>query len=193
MNISEILIELRIGTQRSFDYFFHLHYDQLVTFVDRYVKMEGAAEDIVLETFTKFWNSRHANNFDTEKDVQSFLFTTARRLFLNYLRDHMIRKKHHMRIIAALPALPENNHALDTEKREIIDNLMKSVNEEIDKLPEACGTVLRLQYYYGMRLRHIAQLLGMSEETVKNKKKYAIRMLKKRLGDNPLYKHLKIR
>lgn len=192
MNISEILYGLRIGTEKSFNYIFYSYYDRLVLYVDNLLRIKGAADDIVSETFIKFWNSRDAHIFETEKDVESFLYVTAKNGCLNYIRHRQLHQNHLKHYGNTLHHFIGESYAVDLEKQEIIDDLMECISKEIDKLPEKCALVVRLSCIYDMPMAQIVEILDMPAETVSNKRKYGMRMLRKRLRTIGLCKYLNI-
>lgn len=192
MNISDILYGLHIGTEKSFNYIFYSYYDPLIRYVDNLLRIKGAADDIVSETFIKFWNSRHAHVFETEKDVESFLYVTAKNTFLNYIRHQQVHQYHLKCYENTLHHIIGENYAADLEKQEIIDDLIECISKEIDKLPEKCALIVRLSCIYDMPMPQIVEMLDMPAETVSNKRKYGMRMLKKRLKTIGLCKYLNI-
>src|SRR5690606_25526793 len=66
---------------------FHIFEYKILSFIVSYTKSTYIAEDITQEVFIKVWNNRKKINPD--KNFQSYIFTIAKRMVLNYMRDYM--------------------------------------------------------------------------------------------------------
>jgi len=124
-------------------------YSPLTLFADRLLKDRAAAEDIVGESFIKLWNKK--NDFETVQNIKAFLYITVRNASLNYLKQ------------AKRDSLSKQQLAyLQSEKEEFVLNSMiraevlKEILQEIERLPEQCGKVLKLGYLEGLKNQEIA-------------------------------------
>jgi RNA polymerase sigma-70 factor (family 1) len=176
---NDIIISFQKGDPDALQSLLKQFYSPLCLFADRLLRDQAAAEDIVGESFIKLWNKR--SNFESLQNIKAFLYITVRNACLNYLKQ------------AKRDSLNQKQLAYITgEKEEFVLNemiraeVLKEIMQEIEKLPEQCGKVLRLGYLEGLRNQEIADLLQVSVHTVKNQKARAIQLLKIKLRDRDL-------
>lgn len=176
---NDIMEALRKGEPEALQSLLKLYYGALCLFAERMVTDRQAAEDIVGEAFIKLWKRR--DNFATVQNIKAFLYISTRNAALNLLkqakRESLSKKQ--------LAYLSEEQGAFvlnDMVRAEVLREIM----QEIDKLPEQCGKVLKLGYLQGMKNQEIATMLNISVHTVKNQKARAIQLLKIRLRDRDL-------
>jgi len=154
-------------------------YSPLTLFADRLLKDRAAAEDIVGESFIKLWNKK--NDFETVQNIKAFLYITVRNASLNYLkqakRDSLSKQQ------LAYPQSEKEEFVLNSMIRA---EVLKEILQEIERLPEQCGKVLKLGYLEGLKNQEIADMLHISVHTVKNQKARAIQLLKIKLRDRDL-------
>lgn len=176
---NDIMEALRKGEPEALQSLLKLYYGALCLFAERMVTDRQAAEDIVGEAFIKLWKRR--DSFATVQNIKAFLYISTRNAALNLLkqakRESLSKKQ--------LAYLSEEQGAFvlnDMVRAEVLREIM----QEIDKLPEQCGKVLKLGYLQGMKNQEIATMLNISVHTVKNQKARAIQLLKIRLRDRDL-------
>jgi RNA polymerase sigma-70 factor (ECF subfamily) len=176
---NDIVVSLQKGGPEALQLLLKQFYSPLCLFAERLLKDKAAAEDIVGESFIKLWNKRA--DFESLQNIKAFMYITVRNACLNYLKQ------------AKRESLNQKQLAYITgEKEEFVLNemiraeVLKEIMQEIEKLPEQCGKVLRLGYLEGLRNQEIADLLHISVHTVKNQKARAIQLLKIKLRDRDL-------
>lgn len=176
---NDIMEALRKGEPEALQTLLKLYYGALCLFAERMVTDRQAAEDIVGEAFIKLWKRR--DNFATVQNIKAFLYISTRNAALNLLkqakRESLSKKQ--------LAYLSEEQGAFvlnDMVRAEVLREIL----QEIDKLPEQCGKVLKLGYLQSMKNQEIATMLNISVHTVKNQKARAIQLLKIRLRDRDL-------
>lgn len=176
---NDIMEALRKGEPEALQSLLELFYGALCLFAERMVTDRQAAEDIVGEAFIKLWKRR--DNFATVQNIKAFLYISTRNAALNLLkqakRESLSKKQ--------LAYLSEEQGAFvlnDMVRAEVLREIL----QEIDKLPEQCGKVLKLGYLQSMKNQEIATMLNISVHTVKNQKARAIQLLKIRLRDRDL-------
>ena len=176
---NDIMDAFRNGEPPALHSLLKLFYGPLCLFAERMVMDRPAAEDIVGETFIKLWNKRA--NFETIQNVKAFLYISTRNACLNWLkqaqRDSLSKKQ-----LAYLTSEREEFILNEIIRAEVLQEIM----QEIERLPEQCGKVLKLSYLEGLKNQEVADLLQISVHTVKNQKARAIQLLKIRLRDRDL-------
>ena len=93
-----------------------------------------------------------------------------RNAILNYLRDVKIRDRHHV-------LLAESMLLADVKEDEGTENyIIDRVNAAIDALPQQCRLVVRMSALEGRKYQEIADILGISINSVRT---YILRGFKK--------------
>ncbi|GAA3403092.1 RNA polymerase sigma factor [Paenibacillus hodogayensis] len=120
-----------------------------------------AAEDIAQDVFWKAYRS--LPSFRGECPVKNWLLGITRRTSLNYLRSSFVRRVTLIGLLAPKGAVP-------SAEQEAMER--QSVNEiwlAVLALPGKYREVLILEAHYGLTYREMAELLGVSEGTVKSR------------------------
>jgi hypothetical protein len=86
--LTDVLHSLRSGEERALEQIFGLYKDKLYAFCYKTLKSKDLADDVVIEVFTKIWDKRSEVRTDTSFDA--FVFTIARNLLLNFLKNFII-------------------------------------------------------------------------------------------------------
>lgn len=165
--------EANLIEKQSFKLIFDRHYHALCAFSYRYLNDTASAEDMIQEVFVRFWELRE--NFENEKAIKAFLFTSVRNNCLNYLKHQAVLKKHEEQLIYEL----ETEHFFTNHIVE--EEAFKQLYLEIEQLPEAAQKIMVL-VLKGLKNKEIAEELGISENTVKTQKKISYSKLKKKLS-----------
>ncbi|QEC40623.1 RNA polymerase sigma-70 factor [Pseudobacter ginsenosidimutans] len=170
----------RQGDQQAFTVFFRQYYRPLCFFAEQLLGSMSDAEDIVKDSYLKLWNKRTA--FDQPQSIKSFLYTATRNASLNHLRHQKVKNN-----------FQKEMHYLDDQKGDelvlqqmIRSELMRSIYQEIEKLPEKRQQVFRMIYFDGLKNEEIAEKLGISVFTVKEHKAKALAQLRMKFSDEQL-------
>ena len=170
---SELMERFRQGDHLAFREVFDLYYQRLCFFAYRMIQNTDQAEDVVADTMTKLWN-RH-QNFESIMNVQSFLFLTTRNACLNLLKSDLYRAEREKQLLRLL----QNENEDDQATRIIKQDLLKSIYDQIELLPEKQKTAFKLYYFEDMSINEIAEKLDLSPQTIKANKFLAVEKLRK--------------
>lgn len=174
----DLLSQLRTGGEEAFETLWRNYYKRVLFFCRRYLP-ESEAQDITTEVFVSLWNRR--SELSSSGKISTYLFVAARNRCYNALRDRNSHTKH----LVKLASLQESDdHELFLE--EVRVQLIRLINEQVNKLPEKTRQVFLLSFEQGLKPSEIAEQLGVSVKTVKNQKISAIKLLKAILQDHPL-------
>ncbi len=147
------------------------------------------ARDIYQESFMRVYRNLHRFRFECS------FYTWLYRITTNVALDHLRRRTSHREDQA--PVLtdaeggkqdffdrqPELSASSDPERQALGHELGARIQEAMKRLSPRERTVFEMKHYQGLRLRAIGDLLGTSEETVKNSLFRATRKLRESLGD----------
>jgi RNA polymerase sigma-70 factor, ECF subfamily len=131
---------------------------------------QGLAEEVVQETFVKFW--QRAGSYDPGRgSVRGWLFTMARTAAYDIARRPSSR-----------PFLPVEDFQLPPQYDSIDDALtVLTVDQALDKLPSIYADVMRL-VREGFTHSEIAERLGIKVGTVKSRMAKAVATLRAELA-----------
>lgn len=163
----------------NFEELFKDNFKALCYFAFQFLKNMAEAEDVVQDTFIKFWDQRE--NFNNEPAIRSFLYITVRNACLNI-------KRHKQVILNHAEIQPADSHI---EQTDFLNNIIKAevlghVYHAVDTLPDGCKRVFELSYFEELKNPQIAELLEVTVNTVKTQKYRAIKLLHEKL--KPLFK-----
>lgn len=142
------------------------------------VKDTEVARDIVHDVFLVVWNRRASIDF--LQPMYPYLLSLTRNKALNYLT--------HLKVISRHEELQfqesEKQVSPDDEQHEeLICNIVK----RIDELPDRCGEVMRLCFIECKKYKEIADLLGISVNTVKTHITTGLKILRNEFPASLLY------
>ena len=160
------------GDRRVYQHIFDTFYDSLCVFAHRFVADLAVCEDCVQETFISLWNSRE--NIKSIVHLKSFLYHVCRNHISNYLKHERIRDEYTTRMVN------ESDFQVCFINYVIEEEVERVLTRTEQELPPKCREIFVLAMQ-GKDNREIAQLLGVSENTVKTHKKNAYKLLKKNI------------
>ena len=144
----------------------------LLEIVKQFIQDREDAEDITAEVFVKLWKLRA--NLNTIKNIEAFLYTTGRNACLDFLRHMQRRNLRQKDIIRNLLQQPEEG-ILEEDVKSLV---LRTIHEEIEKLPRSCRNVFKMAYVDGRSNDEIAQELGINNQSVRNHKLRAVKLLR---------------
>ncbi|KJF45175.1 RNA polymerase sigma factor [Draconibacterium sediminis] len=154
----KILNNLRRGDENSLRELFELYYKPLCLFALKFVDSIEQAEDIVQDTFINFWNSRSYNNIHS--NIKAYLFSAVRNNAL-----YAIRKESKFRFEEI------DNHVQSLIEDELPEDELKNLKEllfkQIEQLPPKGREIFKAIVFENMKYREVAELYGISVNTVK--------------------------
>ena len=169
-DVNEIL---KIGAF-SIESVFNEYYDRLVYFSFKIVKDKLDAEDIVQESFVRYWKRR--NNIAHDKAlIKSYLYSTVKNISLNLIRHQQVVKGFETQFFIRT-----------TDEKNVIHKIIQAevfskIHNAIELLPAACQKISRMGYIDGMKNHEIASELGISVNTVKTQKQRGAKILRVKL------------
>src|SRR6185369_16606748 len=141
-------------------------------FAEKLIGDTQEAEDIVLDTFSKFWTRRE--NFETLPNIRAFLYISTRNACFNYLKYRRLQNKRQHELAEAWEPEQEEN----AEQLRVRSEVLRLLQTEIEKLPSKCRLVFELTFFEELKPNEIADLLKISVNTVRNQKARALSLLK---------------
>lgn len=149
--------------------------DSLYAFVLKKVKNPELAQDIVQDTFLKFWDNRNALN--PEANLQAYLFTIAHHLIIDAFRKE-VKEITIDQYVSLYGAINENKTA---DSDIIYKDVLQYVESSKTKLPSRACEIYKMSRDKGMTIKEISQNLSLSPQTVKNYLTTVLKVLRKEL------------
>lgn len=160
----------------QFDKLFNQYYERLVLFAESYVGDLETAEDMVQDVFLSLLSRTDLTNI---KYSRSYLYSCVKNGCVNYLRKLKVVDPLDSKLFDAI------YYSGDFDLLEQ-EELVRRVKEEIEKLPEQRREVLKMSVYEGMSYPQIAEVTGLSINTIKTHMKKAYQDLRAGLYDQHL-------
>lgn len=168
----------------KFKELFRRHYTALAGYVYGFVKDEETARDIVHDAFLTLWNNRAS--LDASYSLKAYLFTLGQNYALNFLRHRRVETANSDEAARWMRTVSGE----DAQERE---SRYARVREKIAQMPERQREVFLMCVYEGRRYQQVADVLGVSINTVKKQVSRAFRFLRDELGDDELFLNLMLR
>jgi RNA polymerase sigma-70 factor (family 1) len=159
--------------EKAFAELYRRHVRLLIYTAARKTGDKSIAEDLVQETFVKFWLRR--TKFDIQKNVQAYLSGMLKNSIINHY--HKLQKK----AIVSLDDV-ESPLADDTQEHLNLNVLNELYEQSLSKLPSKCRSVFELSRN-GYSQKEIACAMDISEKTVEAHISKALRILRIEMKD----------
>lgn len=181
-----LMLRFRAGDVRAFELLLQRHRQSVYDFVLRSVGVYNTtqAEDLTQETFLRV--VKQAATYEPKSKFTTWLFTLARNLCIDASR----RRKH--RKTQSLDAQDEEGHSLldrTADKGLAVDReavsleLRARLERAIDELPDDQREVFLMRESADLSFKEIADVIGISENTVKSRMRYALEKLRASLDE----------
>jgi RNA polymerase sigma-70 factor (family 1) len=164
--MQDLIKAIKEGDVDAFGTFFRDNYARLLSYSQLFIKEISLAEDMVQETFINFWERRKALSLG--KSTESLLFISLRNRCLNYLRNQkrISQKLDELKFHTQTLQFISQIDYLGQEELPLEEQLIRELNNAIEKLPERCRQVIKLSKIEGLKNREVALKLGISVKAV---------------------------
>jgi RNA polymerase sigma-70 factor (ECF subfamily) len=170
---SRLIEGLRSGDPRALERLVAAYWGTLVQFADRILDGHADPQDIVQEAFIRLW--AHRERWSVDGSLRSLLYTVTRNAALDE-RRRSARGERAAR--SADPPAPRPQPSSETEATELRD----AAAEAVAALPPKRQEVFRLSREEGLTYAEIADVMGVSPQTVANQMSLALADLRKSLA-----------
>jgi RNA polymerase sigma-70 factor, ECF subfamily len=186
----ELIEEYRRGRALAFDELVRRYQEPLYGFLYRFTGDSALANDLFQETFLRF--IQRLDEYEEDGRFKSWLYQVARNLAMDALRRRQLER--------GIFSSPPSAHSDDTEQDSDIqdgiadplsapDVLLENselgarLTSAVATLPDDQREVVLLKYQGGLTFREIADITGVSINTVTGRMRYATEKLRKHLGE----------
>lgn len=154
----ELLEAIRLNDQRAFEELFKRHWKKVHAMTYTRVRSVVATEEIVQDLFVSIWQKRSSLAIN---HLPSYLYSAVKNKVLNYIESEEVRKKHWSHYSRFIP-----DNDLATGVNVEMNELMDSIEKEINRLPEKSKRIVKLNSFEGRSITEIASLLHLSEKAI---------------------------
>lgn len=185
----DLMVRYGSGDVASFEVLLERHRTPVFNFVLRSCRRKDVAEELLQEIFLRV--VKQAGGYQRQAKFTTWLYTIARNLCI----DHARRMTHRTESSLDVPAGSESDSGgapLVTlvpdegsgPERQIADREFSgALYAALDDLPEEQREVFLMREKQNLKFREIAQIMGVPENTVKSRMRYALEFLRLRLKD----------
>ncbi|MCV9386226.1 RNA polymerase sigma factor [Reichenbachiella ulvae] len=180
-----VLVRARLGDKLAFNSLVSIWYKRIYNFSYKYFVDHDLASEAAQRTFIKVYDSLE-QLVDNAK-FKSWLYIIA----LNICREEGRKKSRVTKMFVVEEEGQEytkGEHVEPADKGYEQKELSNMVIEALDMLGEEQKEVILMKEYEGLKFREIAEVLGVSENTVKSRLYYGLNNMKKLLEKNRAFK-----
>jgi RNA polymerase sigma-70 factor (ECF subfamily) len=171
--------KIRSGDKQAFRLLFDEYYSPLCLYANSIVGDLGLSQDLVSDCFVRIWERKET--IDIKSSLKNYLLLAVRNNIYSYLRSPESRKSNIGSMIERLENTPVEEYDLEKEET------LQQVYDLIDELPEQRKKILELACFKRKTYKEIAEILGISVNTVNTQMSRAYRFLRDRLHANDFF------
>jgi RNA polymerase sigma-70 factor (ECF subfamily) len=187
-----LMIRFQQGDRTAFAALVKRHKVPLFNFALRQVRAKTTAEDIVQEALVRV--VQNASDFKHEARFTTWLYTIARNLCIDHLRKQALRK--HPSLDGASSSQDDGGPTLGERTADARANVERDVTagelrvriaDAVETLPDDQREVFLMREVSNLPFKEIADITGVSENTVKSRMRYALERLQAALSEYEEY------
>ncbi len=146
------------GDDSAFDEVLMLYFDNLVFFLNRYVRDPAAAEDLAMDSFLALLI--HPTRYHFKTPLKTYLFTIGRNKALNYLKR---RNRFHPNELKETDAVTNGieQGLLDSEEK-------RALHTALAALPPEMRSAVHLVYFEDMSYEEAAHVMKKTRKQIDN-------------------------
>jgi RNA polymerase sigma-70 factor (family 1) len=150
-------------------------YRKLFLFAKSPIDDTEEARDIVADSFIKLW--AHKAHFANMVHLQVYFYTIIKNSCIDHLRKNKLRNRIEYQL-QKTGTISENIIERKYQEAELVQQLYERINQ----LPERMQQVFKLTYLDGYSRTEVAQMLNLSENTIRNTNAAAMKAIRLTFG-----------
>lgn len=184
----DLLERYKNGDQRAFELLLVRYRVPIFNYLLRSVRDASRAEDLLQEVFLRVVH--RCDHFEHRAKFSTWLYTIARNLCVDASR-RMVHRRHRSLDAPARDDL-EGSEALveriasetpGADRDATSHRLRVAIAHAVEELPDDQKEVFLMRQVQGLAFAEIASVVGVSENTIKSRMRYALERLQEALGD----------
>lgn len=174
-----LVLRLIEGDEDAFCELYAAYKNRLIYFAMRFLKSREYAEDIFQDAFAVVWQGCRFINPDAS--FSAYLYTIVRNRILNQLRDLSNQDKLREQILSQAV-----NYTNETKDEIIANDLRQFISRALQQLTPRQREIFQMSRERQMSHREIAEVLGISVNTVQESISISLRTLRTYLEKNSI-------
>ncbi len=163
----------RSGDKGAFATIYELHFDALYSYGKRFITDETRVEDAIQDLFINLWRS-HANVSPVD-NIKFYLFRSLRRDIYRITEKEKIFPKVELDAFLREYEHPGEEHIIHDDEKELTQKLVAVLQSLSKRQLEA----ITLRYYENFSISEIAEIMDVSDKTVRNTLHNSLTLLRK--------------
>lgn len=172
--IADLVVQAQNGDSQAFAALYTATVDRQLYFATAFLKDKSLAEDTVQEVYIKMF--KNIKNLDNPRVFVAYLNRICYNTCVDYKKKYFSHKYelNEDALSEIQEETPDSLPQVFVENKDAHDELYGAIYQ----LPEQQKSAFLLRYYYNMKIREVAQVMSVSESTVKRAIKSATASLK---------------
>ena len=154
-----LLVKLRDGSEKAFDYFYQKYSLQIYRKIYKMTRVPEMSEELLQDVFVRIWDKRHL--IDPDKPFKSYLYQIAQNIIYDFYRK-VAREERLKNEIKAIFEEAENF----TEDGINLKDTKQILSHAIENLPPQQKLVFTLCKIEGKTYDEVSTTLGISNSTI---------------------------
>lgn len=184
----DLMVRYQRGEVRAFEVLLSRHRKPVYNFILRFVGDKETAEDLLQEAFMRVIKGAEA--YKRQAKFTTWLYTIARNLCVDQTRRRKHRK--HASLDAPMDASGDDSGTLldviasnemASDRKSVNKQLHATMQRAIEGLSEEQREVFLMREFLDMPFKQIADVVGVPENTVKSRMRYALEKLRLELDE----------
>lgn len=184
----ELLRRFTDGDADAFEVLVLRYERPLYNFILRSVRRRDLADELLQDVFMKV--VQRSADFKGSSKLSTWLYTIARNLCIDHSRKMVFRRHKSLDSPSRSgdeegPTLLERtaNEELGADRHAIANDLSVRITAAVEELPEEQREVFLMRQVQGLAFKEIADVIGVPENTVKSRMRYALERLQRALEE----------
>lgn len=169
-----VLLALKEGEEKAFDFIFRRHYKALCAQANLYVKDLDLSQSLVQDCFIKLWEAR--KQAAEIESLSSWLSVMVRNRCIDYIRKH--KREDKLDRTADQPVTGQ-----DTDTPLLSHEFEERLVQALTQLPERCRIAFEYSRFEGLTYPEIAARMNISVKAVEALVSRSLKILRVELKD----------
>ena len=165
-NVTQLLIDWRGGNSDALNQLMPLVYDELRGLAKRYMRRENASHTLQTNALVNEAYLRLINQQNVDWQNRAHFFAIAAQVMRHLLVDHARSKQYAKRGGGAQQITLDEGLAVSDDNSVELLSLHQAL-ERLEKIDDRKSKIVELRYFGGLSTEETAEVLGVSEITIK--------------------------
>jgi RNA polymerase sigma-70 factor (ECF subfamily) len=187
---AELITRFNDGDAKAFEVLLGRYQRPIYNFIFRSVRHKDHADELLQEVFLRV--IQRSKDFKGQSKFSTWLYTIARNLCIDHSRKMSFRR--HKSLDSPMrssksgdegPSLLDRTAGKEqgADRELIAARVTREVAQAVEALPEEQREVFLMRQLQGMPFKDIADIVGVPENTVKSRMRYALERLQEALAE----------